>query len=164
MGLEWLGKHRTFTEKLMKFGNAYARSYNDEKRTPGVEIQLSSAQIQILECIMENQDQDINMASLSAKLGMTASAFSKNIKKLTDRDLIERYQKSTNRKDIIIKVSELGQNVYEQYTRHAMAEVFSDMFVVLDDIPDEYVEKFEEILVMAANATQKPNLPTLIKL
>lgn len=164
MELEWLGKYRGFVGKLMKFGNAYARTYNDEARTGGSPLRLSSAQIQTMECIMENEEHNPNMAEIAARLGMTPSAFSKNVKKMTERGLLEKYQTSTNRKSIIVRVSEEGKAVYRQYAQHALNMLFKDMFKKLDDIPPEYVEQFSEILEMAANATQKPNLPTLIKL
>ena len=164
MQLEWLGKHRDFVGKLMKFGNAYARSYNNETRVENCPVKLSSAQIQTMEYIMENEENNRNMAEIATMLGMTPSAFSKNVQKMTERGLIEKYQSSTNRKDIIVRVSDIGKKVYMQYSQHALNMLFNDMFVLLDDIPPEFIEKFSEILEIAANATFKPNLPTFIKI
>ncbi len=164
MGLEWLGKYRGFVGKLMKFGNAYARTYNDENRVVDSPIKLSSAQIQTLECIIENEENNRNMAALSAMLGMTPSAFSKNVNKMMGKGLLEKYQASNNKKDIIVRVSDFGKKIYEQYADHALEAVFNEMFEKLDEIPEQYLEKFAEILEIAADATFKPNLPTLIKL
>lgn len=164
MELEWLGKYRNFVGKLMKFGNAYARTYNDENRSLNSPITLSAAQIQILECIMESEAKNQNMAEIAVILGMTPSAFSKNVRKMTEKGLLEKYQTSANRKNILVRVSDLGRNIYEQYSKHAFETVFHEIFMKLDEIPKEYVEKYSEILEMAADATFKPNLPTLIKL
>ena len=164
MKLEWLGQYRSFVRALMKFGNAYSRTYNDETRTGNISIELSAAQIQTMEYIMENEDKNQNMAEIATMLGMSASAFSKNVRKMTEKGLLEKYQTSTNRKDIIVRVSESGKKVYEQYSKYALETVFSGMFHKLDTIPPEHIEAFAEILELAADATFKPNLPQFIKL
>jgi len=79
MKLEWLGEYRDFVEKMIKFGNAYANRYQKE-RYYGSEIRFSPSQLQTMEYILENEERNQNMAEVAARLGISPSAFSKNVK------------------------------------------------------------------------------------
>ena len=164
MRLEWLGKYGDFVEKLVHYGNAYAQNYNTE-RSFGVGASFSASEIQTLEYILTNQDKNQNMAEMAYYLGIPASTFSKNINKMMKKGLVEKYHISTNRKEIILRVSDFGKDVYEQYSRFAYERLYKDVFSVLDQIPAEYVEKFTQILKLCAeeNISAVDNQAVLIK-
>ena len=164
MRLEWLGKYGDFVEKLVHYGNAYAQNYNTE-RSFGVGASFSASEIQTLEYILTNQDKNQNMAEMAYYLGIPASTFSKNINKMMKKGLVEKYHISTNRKEIILRVSDFGKDVYEQYSRFAYERLYKDVFSVLDQIPAEYVEKFTQILKLCAeeNISTADNQAVLIK-
>lgn len=164
MRLEWLGKYGDFVEKLVHFGNAYAQNYNTE-RSFGVGASFSASEIQTLEYILTNQDKNQNMAEMAYYLGIPASTFSKNVNKMMKKGLVEKYHISTNRKEIILRVSDFGKDVYEQYSRFAYERLYKDVFSVLDQIPAEYVEKFTQILKLCAeeNISTADNQAVLIK-
>lgn len=164
MRLEWLGKYGDFVEKLVHYGNAYAQNYNTE-RSFGVGASFSASEIQTLEYILTNQDKNQNMAEMAYYLGIPASTFSKNVNKMMKKGLVEKYHFSTNRKEIILRVSDLGKDVYEQYSRFAYERLYKDVFSVLDQIPAEYVEKFTQILKLCAeeNINTADNQAVLIK-
>jgi len=157
MQLEWMGKYRAFVEKLIKYGNSYAQAYKTEGKY-ATDIAFSAAQLQVMEYILENEDQNQKMAEIAARLGITPSAFSKNVKKMVDKGLLEKYHSSANKKDVIIRVSPLGREVYAQYADFAYQRLYKEIFTILDDIPEEYVEKFTKILDMSANETQLEKL------
>ena len=167
MELTWMGKYRTFVEMLIKYGNSYAQSYNTEGDY-GILTVFSPSQLQVLEYILENEEKNQNMAEIAARLGITPSAFSKNVKKMTQKGLLEKYHTSENRKNVIIRVSELGRKVYEEYTQFAYRRVYKEIFEILDTVPEEYVEKFTHILEISARETQMKRLTqkevTLIKI
>lgn len=154
MSLGWMGKNRVFVEKLVKFGNAYANSYKKEYPY-NTSFQFSAAQIQVLEYILENEDKNQNMLEIANRLGISKSAFSKNVKKMVDKGLLEKYHTSENKKNIIIKATQAGKEVYEQYAKYAYEKSFKEIFSLLDEIPEQYVEKMEEILDIAATATSE---------
>lgn len=164
MRLEWLGKYGDFVEKLVHYGNAYAQNYNTE-RSFGVGASFSASEIQTLEYILTNQDKNQNMAEMAYYLGIPASTFSKNVNKMMKKGLVEKYHFSTNRKEIILRVSDFGKDVYEQYSRFAYERLYKDVFSVLDQIPAEYVEKFTQILKLCAeeNISAADNQAVLIK-
>ena len=164
MRLEWLGKYGDFVEKLVHYGNAYAQNYNTE-RSFGVGASFSASEIQTLEYILTNQNKNQNMAEMAYYLGIPASTFSKNINKMMKKGLVEKYHISTNRKEIILRVSDFGKDVYEQYSRFAYERLYKDVFSVLDQVPAEYVEKFTQILKLCAeeNISAADNQAVLIK-
>ena len=164
MRLEWLGKYGDFVEKLVHYGNAYAQNYNTE-RSFGVGASFSASEIQTLEYILTNQNKNQNMAEMAYYLGIPASTFSKNVNKMMKKGLVEKYHISTNRKEIILRVSDFGKDVYEQYSRFAYERLYKDVFSVLDQIPAEYVEKFTQILKLCAeeNISAADNQAVLIK-
>lgn len=163
MELEWLGKYRDFVEKLIKFGNSYAQNYKTEHHynTP---VEFSAAQIQTMEYIWANEDKNQNMAEIAARLGMLPGAFSKNVQKMVNKGLLEKFHASNNRKDIIIRVSEQGRRVYEAYTEYAYRSLFERIFGILDQVPEEYIQKFTEVLDISAGATRAEDKPVLIRI
>jgi len=152
MSLEWMGKYRVFVEKIVKFGNSYANSYKKEYPY-NTSFLFSAAQIQVLEYLLENEDKNQNMLEISKRLGISKSAFSKHVKKMVEKGLLEKYHTSDNKKNIIIRVSTTGKEVYSQYVEYAYEKSFKKIFALLDEIPEQYVEKLEAILDISARAT-----------
>lgn len=152
MKLEWMGEYRELIEKLICYCNRYAQSYNIELNfnTP---VDFSFAQLQVMEYILENEERRENMAAIAARLGVSPSAFSKNIKKMMSKGLLVKYHSRGNKKDIIICVSDLGREVYEQYAQYMYAHGFGSAFRILDEIPKEYIDKFTMMLSGASNGT-----------
>jgi len=152
MELEWLGKYRGIIEKLVKFGNSYAQTYKNEYSYK-TSIKFSASEIQVMEYILENEEKCENMAEIAYRLGISKSAFSKNVKKFVKKGLLEKYHMSNNHKDVIIKVSDFGKEIYKIYSDFAYETAFEKMFKILDEIPEEYIQKFAEVLEIASEVT-----------
>ncbi|MCY6958511.1 MarR family winged helix-turn-helix transcriptional regulator [Clostridium brassicae] len=164
MELEWMRKYRNFVEKIIKFGNSYAQSYKTEYNynTP---IKFSASQLQVVEYILENEENHQNMSEIASRLGISPSAFSKNINKMVKKGLLEKFHTSDNRKDVIIKVSDFGKEIYKIYSEYAYETSLKKMFEILDEIPDEYISKFTEVLELSAEMTHlDKNQPEEVKL
>lgn len=163
MGLEWLGKYQELIGKLMKFGNAYAQNFNVARDYDGG-VSLSASEVQTMECILQNEDKNLNMAETAARIGLSPSTFSKNVHRMEARGLLEKYHASNNKKDIIIRVSDHGREVYAAYCRYACQALFERIFSILDEIPPEYIDRFAQVLDISAGATYKTEPPTLIRI
>ena len=92
------------------------------------------------------------MSEVARRLGLSPSAFSKNVKKMMDKQLLEKYRCSNNHKDIILKASPLGRKVYQEYMNSLWKRQFEKTFAMLDQIPEEYIARFAEILKFNAKA------------
>ena len=150
MHLEWMGEYRDVVEGLMRYCNIYAGVYKKEM-THGTNVSFSYAQIQVLEYLLENEELNQNMSCIATRLGITFSTFSKVVNKLESKGLLEKYFIEGNKKNIIVRVSELGRQVYATYSEEILREHFSGMFNVLKEIPPEY-------LPVIAKALKQPSL------
>ncbi|OBR65286.1 hypothetical protein A7K91_20095 [Paenibacillus oryzae] len=151
MKLEWMGNHRTLVEKIIKFGNAYSNAYKLQ-RSYGTDIMFSASQIQTLEYILEAEDKDEKMSEMAARLGVSRSAFSKNVKHLTEKGLLDKYHLSGNRKDIYVKPSAKGREVYEAYTGFVRQVFFHEIFRYADGISEGDKERFISIMDRLADS------------
>ena len=166
MELTWMGKYRTFVEMLIKYGNSYAQSYNTEGDY-GISAVFSPSQLQVLEYIWKMKKKIRIWQKLPP-----AWYYAQRIFQKCEEDDAEgtfgKYHTSENRKNVIIRVSELGRKVYEEYTQFAYRRVYKEIFEILDTVPEEYVEKFTHILEISARETQVKRLTqkevTLIKI
>jgi len=145
MKLEWMGEYRDFLEKLIHYCNVYA-SVCKQERTHGTQVPFSFEQIQIVEYLLENEERCQNMSSIALRLGITFSTFSKMVTKLEEKGLLEKCYLEGNRKNIVIRVSKLGREVYAAYVEEILRSHFGRMFQALDQIPPEYIARFAEAL------------------
>jgi len=149
MNLDWLGKYRRFVGSLYRSANAYSQLC--KKETLGDSVKISPYEVQIMECIMENENQYRNMKWYAQQLGLSPSTYSKYVKKLVEKKMLEKYHVVGNKKDIILQVSELGLEEYQKYADHALKKWFSPLFEKLDELPPEQIEKMREILELWAS-------------
>ncbi|MGR6542966.1 MarR family winged helix-turn-helix transcriptional regulator [Paenibacillus tundrae] len=145
MKLEWMGNHRTLVEKIIKYGNAYSNTYKLQ-RSYGTNVMFSASQIQTLEYILEAEDKEEKMSEMAARLGVSRSTFSKNVKNLTEKGLLEKYHLSGNRKDIYVKPSAKGREVYAEYTAFVRELCFDEIFQYADNISATDQDNFIRIL------------------
>lgn len=164
MNIEWMGKYRKLVEMIIRFGNIYSRTSRGE-HSYNTSIRFSASEIQVLECILENEDHFENMSTIAERLGISKSALSKHTKKMVEKGLLERYHTVNNQKNIIIKVSEYGKEVYKIYAEYTYEVAFKKMFEVLDEVPDIYLDKFVDAMEIAAQlASIDKNNPEDVKL
>ncbi|MBC1521937.1 MarR family transcriptional regulator [Listeria aquatica] len=73
------------------------------------------AEVHCLEFIGKNNE--VNVTKLAEAFYMTRSAMSKMTKKLTEKGVIESYQKPENKKEIYFRLTEKGREVDQIHTR-----------------------------------------------
>ncbi len=161
MELVWMGKYRNIVEKCIRYGNVYASTYKKEYHYD-FDISFSPAQVQVLEYILENEEKNEPMGQIASRLGISQSAFSKNVQKMTEKGLLEKYHFENNRKTVIVKPTEKGRKAYELYSEYIYRHIFQKMFAELDAIPFEYIETFAHILDMASGPSPGEKDPVLI--
>lgn len=144
MELEWMGRYRELMQKLTKYGNAYAQNSNREMDL-GFGESFSPSQIQVMEYILENGDDNQNMAQIAARMGVPPSSFSKLVTKMVQKGLLEKYHTTQNRKNIIIRVSPAGLEVYRRYAA-SMQPVLQSLAALWDRVPDEALTVFTDSL------------------
>ena len=145
MKIEWMGRYRELLKALVLHCNVSAR-VSSISSDVGNGISLTPYEWQGFECILEHEDENVNMIYMSSGLGVPQSTFSKISKKLCKYGLVERYQAFGNRKNIILKGSEMGRGLYLAHTGQVLEKVFAPLFSGLDSLSDEALKTVTEAL------------------
>lgn len=143
MKLEWLGEYRDLVASIYRAGNAY--SITCKRETLGDQVSFSPYEVQIMETVMEYEDGNKNMSWYAHKMGLSTSTYSKYVKKLVEKGLLEKYCTTNNRKNVILRVSDLGKKEYETYSAAAAKRWFRELFEKLDRMPEEERRSVQEI-------------------
>lgn len=149
MKLEWLGEYRDIIEKLIRFSNGYS-SVLHKKQFLGTDIAISFAQIQVVEYILENESYMQNMSTIAYRLGISYSTFSKLANSLVEMGLLQKFNISGNRKNIIIQATEYGKDQYLKYAAFMNDFWFRQIAEAGSAIPKEYLPSIVQMLDAAS--------------
>lgn len=139
MKLEWMGPYRPLVEEYIKAMNRYARSYRDTNmEIDGVP--LSAATIQVLEYILENEEEQLPMARLAERLGVTRGAFSKTTALLCSQGLVEKRHPEQSGREYVLTLTQKGRKVYERYSNAVYKQLFEPIFQELGQMSPEQIE------------------------
>ena len=136
MDTEWMGRYRGLIASLVRHGNVAIRTQTNKKNI-GDNIWLNDQQWQILEYLIENRDKIFNMNDVSYRLNIPQSTFSKTIKLLFEKGLVEKYQAVNNRKNIILRPTEYGLKLYDDFSIKDVEKGFKEFFSALENVSDK---------------------------
>ena len=149
MKLEWMGAYREIIGDFYRSANGYSQICKNEMF--GDPIKFSPYEVQIMEHIMEHADQHRNMKWYANRLGLSQATYSKYVRKLVDKGLLEKYHTSGNKKDVILMVSPLGLHEYEAYAKTASDRWFHELFELLDHATPEELETVRKAFAIFSN-------------
>lgn len=132
MEIQWI-KHRRLVAAYYRSANAYTALCRRENLSSAG---MNPVEVQIIEQIIEHADENNNMKWYAGQLGISTSAFTNYVNRLTQKGLVEKFHTSSNRKNIILRVSEAGLAAYEEYAS-VMQGVFSPIFDIIDAMSDK---------------------------
>lgn len=166
MKLEWMGEQRDLIEKIIHYGNGYAAGY--KKKYPLTEeLSLSPSEIQVVEYLLENEEKKLNMAQIARRLGISTSSFTVLVARLTRMGLLEKYHLGSNRKNVVVIVSDKGRSAYERYVQ-IMEQLWTEPVLNrLKQLPPESVAIISDVLDVlsgACSAQEEPPEPLLTPL
>jgi len=136
---------------MIKYGNAYATGYA-KQRNFGTSEEFSPSQIQTFEYILESEDRNEKMSEMAIRLGVSRSTFSKNVNTLMGLGMLEKFRRVGNRKDIFVKPTDKGREIYATYVNFVKEVCFNEMFRIADEISAEDRERFIKILDIFAES------------
>lgn len=145
MKLEWMGAYRPVIEAMIGMCNAYSQVVNLEVFSDG-NVSVSPAELQVMEYILENEERHENMSQIARRLCISQSSFSKMVKHLVGKGLLEKFRTANNSKNIIVQVSPLGRAFYEAYSRGDMTAVWRRIFRRMEGLDAETVQIFVDSL------------------
>ncbi len=152
-----MGRYRELIRMIMKYNNLFSRKLS-EKAFDGYGISLTAQQWQTLECVIEYEDTNFNMAYFAKQLGLPKSSFSKHVQSLVERGLVERYQHTNNRKNVVLKPSEKGLALYRRNSAIILESGWKEVFAIMKDLRDEDLELMVKFMgAMAAELEPENN-------
>ncbi len=146
MDLHWMGRYRKLVMALVQHSNITMRTVRIKDKITD-DIWLSATEWQVFEYIIEHSEDDIYLNRMSDILALPQSSFSKTVSLLCSYGLVEKYQTETNKKNILVRPTEKGIELYNNKNSRLDAEVFDDFFRSLDDIDDETLNKFADAML-----------------
>lgn len=134
----WMGRYRELIAALIYHGNNVSRTLS--VRVPiRNDISLTQAEWQILECLLENEDDEC-MNRIAERLGIPQSSLSKAVKKLCQIELVERFRRGGNRKNVILRPTEKGRELYREHVPVIRERYYDAFFDALKECSDSEVE------------------------
>lgn len=136
MDIDWAGRYMQIVDALVLHSNCVMRNQS-KKLDRGGGILLSQHEWQVFSFLVQHEKDDINMGQVSYALAIPKSTLTKISKVLFDHDLIEKYQFVDNKKDIILKPTEKGRELYVNYSWECSQKYFQPLFDGLASLSDE---------------------------
>lgn len=112
-------------------------------------IKLSMNEIHILEAI-RNSDEPI-MTNLAKKLRITTGTLTASIDRLVNKKYVVRYQEETDRRKVLVKLTELADDVlkiHDDFHNEMIDAMFEDMKIDEDEV---LLKSLENIVVYFKN-------------
>lgn len=150
MDTEWMGRYRGLVASLVRHGNVAIRTQTNKKNIGG-NIWLNDQQWQILEYLIENRDKIFNMNDVSYRLDIPQSTFSKTIKLLCEKGLVEKYQAVNNRKNIILRPTDYGLKLYDDFSIKDVEKDFKEFFSALESVSDKDLQAVARAIELLDN-------------
>ena len=165
MKTEWMGRYRPLVAALVQHSNAASRSMGIKKEYPDG-VSLTSTEWQVLEYIVEHETDDDCMLFISERLSLPQSTFSKAVKALCAAGLVDKYHMLSNRKNIILKPTKKGAEVYEERAKMISEKNFKAFFAALEDVSDKDLETVVNAINILNGVFGKPQdqKETLVKI
>ena len=158
----WMGRYRPLIAALVFHGNNVART--QYTRIPMKDdIVMTQVEWQILEYLLENEQDDECMSRISERLGIPQSSLSKAVKTLCGFGLVERFRRGRNRKNVILRPTQKGMELYrEQVPRLLERNNFRAFFEALSQLDDEELASITKAVRLLSNGIDGTPEPTLL--
>ena len=143
MKLEWMGPYREIIGDFYRSANGYSQICKTEMF--GEPVSFSPYEVQIMEHILEYADQHKNMKWYASRLGLSQATYSKYVRRLVDKGLVEKYHAAGNKKNVILMVSPLGLKEYREYAALAKERWFQELFELLDHVSPQELETVKKV-------------------
>ena len=140
----WMGRYRPLVAELVRHSNITQR-LSATRFSVADDICLNSQEWQVFEYILEHSDDDayMNMNMISERLGIAQSTFSKIVKALCAYGLVNKYQTTRNRKNILLRPSEKGLEVDRNYSASLKWNTFEALASALRQLNSRLIRSRE---------------------
>ena len=128
---------------IVKHSNIVSSGLN-EKISLNDEIVITNQEWLIAELIVEQRNEYYSMIELSRMIGIPQSSFFRMVSHLQKVGLAEKYRVKGNKKNIVLRPTELALQFYKDRTTDLRGQIWDDFFKALDRFSDEDIEAFTD--------------------
>lgn len=146
MELKWMGRYRELVRALIYYSNSSNRGMFKNTLNPVNGIALSKPEYQILEYLCEFENENKIMTDIAHDLGIIPSIVTKSTKNLVANGFAERYHISGNRKNIVLKPTQAGREMYIRCCTKDVEKLFIPFFKALEGFTDEQLKTVENAI------------------
>ncbi len=141
----WMSRYSGVTMALIHHTNIVCRTMSF-KIDRGDGIFLSHQQTQILELIIDHRDDTLTMSDFARILGLSKSMVSQSAKLLEQYGLVERFRLNDNKKSVILRPTEKGVKLFDNYINSNSSPLFKKYFAKLSALTDEQLKIVEDAI------------------
>lgn len=109
----------------------------------------------IVELVVDHRKEYCSMIDLARMIGIPQSSFFRMVSHLQKAGLVDKYRVKGNKKNIVLRPTELALRNYKDYTTEHRGQIWGDFFRALDPFSDGEIE----VLTNAFNQLND-NLPS----
>lgn len=146
MSVEWMGRYEDLVKEMIRHTNITLKGSQIKRNLAGKGIMFTPQMWQVMEYIVEHSQEATNMIQMADTLQIPQSSFSRTVKFLCNEGLVERYHRSSNKKNIILKPTDLAIEIYNENTADMKAANFQNFFDALSVLDDETLSIFVNAL------------------
>lgn len=160
-----MGRYRELVRALVYYSNSSNRGVIERRR--GGEGNLTQHEYQVLEYICEFESENRIMSHISRDLGIAQSNITKAAKTLLEKGCAERFRLGGNRKNVVLKPTPAGKELYKKMSSEQISPAFLTFFHLLDGLTQEQLEVFENAVRSLSSdwaAVGAPEEPVLTKI
>ncbi len=160
----WMGRYRPLVSALVYHGNNVSRTLSVRMPLRNG-IALTQTEWQILEDLLEHERDDDCMSRIAERLGIPQSSLSKAVKALCGLGLVVRFRRGRNRKNVILRPTPLGRELYREQIPAILERCFGAFFETLKDFSDAELEAaVKAVRLLARGIEGSPEQEPLIPL
>ena len=128
-------RYAPLVEAIMKHCNVVNSGMNDSI-TLREDVVLSVQEWIVAELIIHQRDEYNSMVELSRMIGIPPSSFFRIVSHLQKMGLIDKYRVHGNKKNIILRPTELALDIYDEMEPEMRNSVWGDFYKELDQLSD----------------------------
>lgn len=142
MSATWMGRYEELIRELVRHTNIVLKGSQTKRDLAGKGVLFTPQAWQIMEYIIENSPDESNMSQIADTLQIPQSSFSRIVKYLEREGIVDRYHRTSNRKNVILKPTDLAMEIYNKNTDEIKDANFQRFFDALSEIDDDTLNTF----------------------
>ena len=142
MSATWMGRYEELIRELVRHTNIVLKGSQIKRDLAGKGVLFTPQAWQIMEYIIENSPDESNMSQIADTLQIPQSSFSRIVKYLEREGIVDRYHRTSNRKNVILKPTDLAMEIYNKNMDEIKGANFQRFFDALSKIDDDTLNTF----------------------